>query len=167
MYRRSCHQDFSSNKLDQFSRTSPFVFCKKFSSSLTGNHPKQKGAQVSSPAIGLCRKILRFPVGGIFEHKVFFVCYYPLCSAYLRVFYAPWRSWFFNFEAKVARRHTRKMLKVAKKSARSCGRDNLLAAGQAMFMSLRSLVLSPSLSCSMSFRLWRQSLQFTVPMAIE
>ena len=67
-------------------------FCKNVSSGTSGTHPRGKAVQVSDPAIGLCRKILRFAVGGIFEHKLFFVCWYPHRSTYLEVFSVPRRS---------------------------------------------------------------------------
>ena len=64
MHRQSCFLVFCSNKLNQFSWTLPFCFfCKNVSSGGTsGTHPRGKAVQVSDPAIGLCRKILRFAI---------------------------------------------------------------------------------------------------------
>ena len=95
-----------------------FVFFQKRFKRNERNPPGGKAVQVSDPAVGLCRKILRFAVRGTFEHKLFFVCWYPHRSTYLQVFSVARRSWTLNFKAKIASEHTRKKLKVGIKSAR-------------------------------------------------
>ena len=87
-------------------------FAKMFQVERVETHPRGKAVQVSDPAIGLCRKIRRFSVGGVFEHRLFFVCWYPHRSTYLQVFSVPRRSWMLNLEAKIAVEHTRKKLEV-------------------------------------------------------
>ena len=126
------------------------------------------------PAMRFCRKILRFAVGGFLEHKSFFVSWYRLCSArYPQLFSAPRKSFILNFKAKIARENTRNRSSsnLEEKLARPySSRNDLSSAGQWIFVSLRSLVLSPSLACSnwrLSFRLWSQSLLFRVLMAMD
>ena len=50
LHRQSCCQVFCSNKLDHFSWTLLFVFCKHVSSRTRGTHPQEKAVQVSHPA---------------------------------------------------------------------------------------------------------------------
>ena len=118
------------------------------------NPPAGKAVQVSDPEIGLCRKTLRFGVGGIFAHKLFFVCWYPHRSTYLEVFSVPQRSWTLNFEAKIARGTHPKKAESWKISARpsSPRQPQRPPAGEAMFVSLRSQISGHGVRGSLSHR---------------
>ena len=69
LQRRNLNKVLSSNKLDLFFLSLPVDQYKENPRKRRGTTPRGKPVRQCGPAIGLCRKMLRIAVGGIFEHK--------------------------------------------------------------------------------------------------
>ena len=75
-----------------FSCTYLLIGTNKIKESDGEQHCGKKEIRMCGSAIGLCRKLLRSAVEGIFVHKPLFDWRYPVLSTYLRKFSAPQRS---------------------------------------------------------------------------
>ena len=119
-----------------------FFLQKSGSSRSTGTHPQRKAVQVSDPATGLCRKILSFAVGGILSTSRFssvgihFASHLYKCSPHHE---EAGRS----ISKQKSFRNTPKKSSKLEKIGQTFFLPQQPSAGQGMFVSLRSPVLSP------------------------
>ena len=176
LYRRNLNKVVSSNKLDLFFLNKPVDQYKENPRKRRGTTPQGKPVRQCGPAIGLCRKMLRITVGGIFEHKPLFNWRYPVRSTYLRMFSVPQRSGIHqDRRKKTSGNNTAGELKVLENSLDFffLGPQGPLRRPAKPQLSFRKLRLSPLLSSfTSSMRLSRLKgrqcwLPFSVPMAIE
>ena len=90
--RRNLKKVLSSNMLNLFFLNLPVDQYKENPRKRRGTTPRRKPVRQCGPTIGLCRKMLRIAVGGIFEHKLLWIWRYPVRLTYLRMFSVPPRS---------------------------------------------------------------------------